>query len=264
MRRCSYSFPSCPDASAAFLIQPSLSILPAQRMICRRDLWQHYKVPSFPGADDAAHELGYKDVDCRCHLQPVSSVQWSPRRARTLHRSPSRSSSAPLNFLSAVYLGSERSWHLFSKLFVSIPSRRTHYALSTLLTSPCSSSVPSSSSLSSPSPSWRRVRTHRLITWIRSLTNTRTVRAVVWPLSRYMLDVIPEGEGDVHINPASAASQGAAGSLVGHTDVPAASETSAVDEGQSDAVESSAVPSASTVDSSPPAAVSRICLSAEQ
>ncbi|RPD55079.1 hypothetical protein L226DRAFT_574898 [Lentinus tigrinus ALCF2SS1-7] len=82
------------------------------------------------------------------------------------------------------------------------------------------------------------------------------VSAIVWPLSRYMLDVIPEGEGDVHINPASAASQGAPGSLVGHTDVPEASGTSAVVDSQSDAAESSPVASASTVEPSSPAASS--------
>ncbi|KAI0717568.1 hypothetical protein C8T65DRAFT_640990 [Cerioporus squamosus] len=82
------------------------------------------------------------------------------------------------------------------------------------------------------------------------------VSAIIWPLSRYMLDVIPDGESDVTVNPASAAAQGAPGSLVGHTDVPEAAETSAAAEGQSDAADSSAAPSSSSVGPSSPASSS--------
>ncbi|RDX43072.1 hypothetical protein OH76DRAFT_1488172 [Lentinus brumalis] len=77
------------------------------------------------------------------------------------------------------------------------------------------------------------------------------VSAIIWPLNRYMLDVIPDGESDVKVNPASAAAQGVRGSLVGHTDVPDASGMEAIDGGQSEVAESSAA--ASVVDSSSPA-----------
>ncbi|KAI0751759.1 hypothetical protein C8Q80DRAFT_596344 [Daedaleopsis nitida] len=211
-------------------------------------------------------------------LQPVSSAlrRPYPRRAST----GVRVVSAPLNLLYAVYIGL-RPRCILRKIF-RIYSSSTHTFVSTLRSfnlpttphthiSACSSTAPSSSSVSSPSPSWPKVRAPSLFSFCCDHgAELLQVSAFILPLTRYMLDAVPEDaetpDAAAKLVPADAANPSSAAADTG-ADIPVTAESSPGEDGQEDATEPSAPASdvgdaesttASAADVSTPSAASQM------